>query len=709
MARTWCAGTLAFAALCSATALAGAQAARPAPEFGTAITVVSLPVFVTDPDGRAVAGLTREQIEVEDDGKRVAIVGFREIDAAGSLAADDVAESPAARRQFMLLFDLSFTDPNGLVRARRAARTFVDTGLGPTDLAAVATLSANHGLELLVGFTSDRSQLRRAVSSSGTFQVDRRADPLGLVYDLTDVGSAFADAVSVDGRRMESLAPDDTQRQLQLRFREAERLDYRQRTRGFFQGLSDLARSLDGLQGRKQVILLSAGFDATALQGESTQDAILSGEAVSRGRYWEVRSDDRFGDASLRSELEAALRTFSTSDSVVHAVDVTGLVSRGDARLQSPEAGRGSRQESLAQIASLAGGRVFKNGNDIGAFFDDILEMSRHYYLLAFEPPQSRRPGRFHKLKVRYKGKGRVSHRSGYFERAAFAERTPLQRQFEASELVAKGITGGVLGLKALAIPYRDAQGQVTLPVVIAVDGPSLLDGAGKERLGLEMYGYAIDADNRAVDFVAVAKDLSLARVREPLRERGLQCHAVFALSPGRYTLRFLVRDGETGRSGATWLEVNVPAFDPEGVMLFPPLFMEEAEGLIVVRAVSRLSESAVSPFRVGSDAFIPSARPRVTNGKASSVCLLAFEGENQYDPGASFEIRSRVTDASGQAVSAGRFELTRSLGDDDGFRRFIMSFTPEGLTPGDYTLRVGLVDPASGRVSEAYQAVRVQ
>jgi hypothetical protein len=155
-------------------------------------------------------------------------------------------------------------------------------------------------------------------------------------------------------------------------------------------------------------------------------------------------------------------------------------------------------------------------------------------------------------------------------------------------------------------------------------------------------------------------------------------------------------------------LEVNVPSFDAAGVMLFPPIFMEDPQGQVVVRAVSQATSNPVAPFHVASEAFVPSARPQVVNGRLSSVCLLAFDGGERYDPGASFEIRSQLLDAANQPVSAA-LELTRSVAGTDGYRRFVMSFTPEALVPGEYTLRVGLVDPTSGRLSEAYQSLRVR
>ena len=136
--------------IAAAVLLAGGsgQAQQPPTlQFGSDITVVTLPVFVTDDAGRAVAALTEEDFEASDDGKPVRLVGFREIDASNPQALELAKDSPAARRHFLLLFDLSFSSINGLVRSRNAAIGFVDKGLQPSDLAAVATFSSNSGVK----------------------------------------------------------------------------------------------------------------------------------------------------------------------------------------------------------------------------------------------------------------------------------------------------------------------------------------------------------------------------------------------------------------------------------------------------------------------------------------------------------------------------------------------------------------------------------
>lgn len=676
-------------------------------EFGAEITIVTLPVFVTDARGVAVQSLAAQDFEVLDDGRPVKLVGLREFDASDPRLEQEILSSPAARRQFLLLFDLSFSNVAGLVRAQKAAAEFIARELEPLDLAAVATFSANHGVRMLVGLTSDRGQLLRAVSQLGVMQLDRRPDPLGLVYDLTDVGSDFADTTSDD--RTADL--QDTIRQIQVRYQQAERAAYRQRVLALFEGLSHLAAALDVVQGRKQVVLLSSGFDSTILMGEDGARAAESSEAVSRGRYWEVRSDDRFGDTGLRAEMERALRSFVTSDAVIHTVDLSGLTARGDTRFRTSEPAPRSGQDSLARIANLSGGRLFKSTNDVGVALRGISAMSRRYYLLAFEPEDLAGPGRFHKLKIRLRGKRlQVSHRSGYFERKLYAEQTPLARQFEAAELIAKGTGGGAIRLSAVAVPYRAAAGRVALRVVLEAEGASLLDRPPADALGLETYGYALDERGSVEDLVAVTSNLRLAEAANQIRAFGVRYQATFTLDPGRHQLRFLVRDAQTGRAGLLFLDVTLPAFEAQGILLFPPLFMDDSQRGLVIEVASRGTTGASpSPFRVATDEFVPRPRPQLSNGRRESVCLLVFDGGVAYDPGASFEIRPQLLDLAGEPVAAGRFQLLRSVADPDGFRRFVLGFTPAEVPPGDYTLRVRLRDPASGRISEAFQAVRVQ
>src|SRR5262245_34580165 len=169
---------LAAAILCAATS-PGQAPPSPAVRETAAATVIEIPVTVVGKDGRPVTGLTAADFELSDDGKKQTISGVDVIDLsrpaeslapapAGGAASPGAAPiPPAARRLWLLVFDLSYASPSGLVRAREGAREFVTRSMKDNDLAAVGTLSVDTGWRLLVNFTRDRRQLAAAVDTLG--------------------------------------------------------------------------------------------------------------------------------------------------------------------------------------------------------------------------------------------------------------------------------------------------------------------------------------------------------------------------------------------------------------------------------------------------------------------------------------------------------------------------------------------------------------
>ena len=108
------------------------------------VVQVEVPVNVIQ-DGAPVRGLARDDFKLIAAGKKREIVGFSIFDLAEIQPRDQdtgVELSLAGRRHFMLLFDLSFSKPSSIVRARHAAIELVERGMHPTDLIGVAAYSS---------------------------------------------------------------------------------------------------------------------------------------------------------------------------------------------------------------------------------------------------------------------------------------------------------------------------------------------------------------------------------------------------------------------------------------------------------------------------------------------------------------------------------------------------------------------------------------
>jgi VWFA-related protein len=699
---------LALAGL-SASPDAVAPADRDRPVFSSDVSLVVLPVFVVDGSGRAVRGLTAADFEVSEDGKRVPLASFRYVDTTSEEDQSEIREAPAARRRFLLLFDKSFTDLAGLNRARKAAAEFVRMRLSSSDLAAVATFDVNNGLRLAANFTDDRALLAHAVETLGSPEMARISDPLALRMDMPELDVQLG--VRTGGGGATQLDVGGLSTVLVNRVRAAEMEAYRAHILTLIASLQDLARALRTVEGRKQVLYFSAGFDPRLLIGQTGEEQKMAAESSATGRLWEIDGATRFGDARVRDLLSEMTRDFTRSDSVIHAIDVTGLGRDGSLTQQyvtvDPVRDVGGR-ESLNMLSSETGGRFFKDTNDLQPVLREMLEMTSRYYILGFQPAKPEGPGALHKVKVRVGRKGvKVSHRPGYYERLPLTAKTPvLQRQFEAAELVMGGEGArNELRVSSLCLPLP-TEGERQAVMLVAQVPTQVLEWSRGRPSSLEMYAYAVGDDGTVRDHLAQL--VRLDPERRPAGEaRGVSFHGIFSVPPGSYTLRMLLVERETGATGLQVLDLKVPPFDARAGFLLPPLVVEDAAQWVSLDMRRASGSQPASPFEVGGKRFVPRTSFEVKGGAAEKMVLVAFAPRRPADPSADVQLRSSLTAGDGRVVPAGMLRIDKVYWQDGGRRTFVLGYTPDAVDPGDYTLRIAL-DEGRERL-ESYSLLRVR
>lgn len=705
MIRAW---LLAFAASAwLGSTLAAAADQKPPLLFGTDVSLVQVPVFVSGRGGGAVAGLTSKDFSVEEDGRPVEIVSFRYIDTTAPERQDEIRESSAARRRFLLLFDKSFTDPAGLARAQKAAKEFVLEHLAESDLAAVATFDFLRGIRLVANFTEDRRVLEHAIRTLGIPSLSKISDPLAIAADFqaTDLMRERGTDGSDTPQELLTSILSVLVRQMQG----AEEQAYRNRVRILLDGLEELGVSLRRIPGRKQILYFSTGFNSTLLAGQEATEQRRMSEAIVAGRIWEVDGSLRFGDASFRGEVDEALSSLMRSDSVVHSIDLSGI-GTPEGYAQLPREAQPSRdasgRESLALIAGETGGRFFKDANDLGPILREMADLTSRYYVLGVQPRESRPDGGFRKLRVKVRPKGlRLSHRPGFFARSAEPERSPtLQRQFEAAELLVS--TNEALSsvdnlpFRVLIIPVPTDTERQSLGVVVQMPRSSLGDSAGS----LELFGYAIARSGEIEDHFAHFLRLE-ATLPAPADERGLSFAGRFEVPPGAYTLKFLAqRDG--GRAGTRFFEVTVPDRPASAGFLLPPLFGDNPQAWVPLVLKGRGEGGLPLKLEAGGEPFLPRADLSVRPGRRERLLLVAYDPKTARDPAIDVDIRSTLSDDSGKRFPPGSIVVEKVLHDAEGRRSYVLSFTPEGVPPGDYTLRIQLGE--AGSVLQSYTRLKV-
>lgn len=680
------------------------------------VSLVEVPVTVHDRDDKPVRGLTAADFEMRDEGKDVAIqsVDVEEFTitktAPGEPPAPRRTVSPAARRRFLLLFDVSFSTPSRLTRIRDAAKKFVIEKLGPDDLAAVATYSVEHGLNLVVSFTADRAQLASAVNTLGLLNPGAAtavADPLNLArsFGLEDAGPGGPPAAAGNSALQEQLL--EINRQIKTGD-----VSHRQaRVSTLIQNFRTLASALDSVQGKKQILYFSQGFDMRLLEGNSEDADEVRRQAASsiEGRPWEVDNQQRFGSSALQSALNDMLELFKRSDCVLHSIDLTGLSAGGN--LTSPVSGErdeldpsgGSGRRALFAIANGTGGELFENANDFSGQLDRLLERQSIVYVLTFSPKGTGHPGRFHSLKVRVKrSSATVSARAGYYEPRPFSSSSAAERSFAAADVISS------------EIPVHEVRADVTAQAFAGTDSPeaavqvfvpasSFPTGAGG-RIPVEVYVYAYDEAGQVADFAAETATLDLAQVGPRLKEGGLRFFTQFRLRPALYRLHTLVRNSATGEMGFDAHELVVPDFARKNPLVVTPLAVGAGTGVVLRVKAARSGGDVGFPYMIGADPFLPDPSPAVAKAQQLKFCLYT------YALGDGPRFGGQVLDASGKPLGTATLSLLgHAPADDHGRSTYVLAFRPENLAAGNYQLRVVAQDPASGVARQATTPIEVR
>ena len=661
------------------------------------VSLVEVPVNVVDAGGNPVRGLTAANFELYDQGKRQQITSFDTIDFAVRDAVNAVSPmNPAARRSFLLLFDLRYSSPKSLARAQDAARRFVKESVQPRDLVGVGTIDVDRGFHLLAAFTTDRDLVGSAISDPLHF---RGSDPLQIANQLSTFTFEEVPDVQLDasthpnptgnGKGADRVggnrdAAVEHERDVAQSMKRVSSGAARKRIEKQVDALGDLARMLRTVPGRKQIIYLSEGFDATFLQGrnaraEAAETKVDSGakndndRAIS-GELWAVDNDARFGSTAGLTILDRMAGYFRSSDVVLHAIDIKGVRMQNDV---SEGATTGNSNDGLFTLSRPTGGLVFQNSNDLKDDFARMLHAQEVTYVLGFQA-QSVKPGAFHELKVKVVGASgaRVSHRAGYTE--STADSAVADKSLTDAEIIVNDVPQRDIRIDTLlaAMPGDAARAQV--PVVLEINGEDLLKTASDGNATAEVYVYAFDGDGVVRDRLFEKMRMDLAKAGDRLRATGAKWIGVLTLPPGEYAVKTLVRIPGSERRGFARANLHVPA---AGEIAATPFFLDQQPRQWVIVRGMTLDPSRY-PFQVGNETLMPSAAARLRKGEARRFALFVS--------GASVD--QLMVDASLlRANGAAAAEAPRMVAESEspGVTKLIFDCDTAGLEPGPASLRV--------------------
>jgi tetratricopeptide (TPR) repeat protein len=285
----------------------------------------------------------------------------------------------------------------------------------------------------------------------------------------------------------------------------------------------------------------------------------------------------------------------------------------------------------------------------------------------------------------------------------------------QVATLLVQGGRGGAIATEVLATPVDmpgEAPGERLVPVLIEIEGPSLLSARGDDAEGdrqrVEIYVYALTPQGAVSDYITQTLRLDLEKLGEQIYAGGLKFVGSLSLPPGRYSLRSLILDVGSGQFGLRTVPLAVPSPDLSVSMLMAPLVAEPAESWLLVRQdvtpetpsaapageeaeVSAAAstplpitpEQAVSSLLVGDDRSLPSAFPLFDSGATVEVHLLAY-GLGKREPRVSAKL---FPQEGGDPLVIPVEVLTRQDTEDPEMDRLTGRFSVPDLSTGAFLL----------------------
>jgi VWFA-related protein len=524
--------------------------------------------------GEVVRGLKQSDFTVFESGKRqqISTFDFESVDMAtplneatvSGLAAGATSNGSKAvvvakpedlrnHRLIVMFFDLTSMQPEDLDRSVDAAQDFLKKKMQAADL--VALVSLGDTLKVDQDFTADKSALAREVA----------------VYNGTE-GQGFEQGATANSNQVEDTTgytPDESE------------YNDLNTDRELF-ALRAVAKSLEKINEKKSLLYFSGGISRDGIENQ----------------------------ASLRSAINAAVR----ANLAIYSVDVRGLQAisplgdastgslrgtgayGGGALLKNMNANFDS-QEVMSTLSTDTGGKAFFDSNDFAPAFAQVQRDTSAYYAIGFRSTDPARDGRYRKLTIKINRPGiKLEYRPGYYAPADFKHSGREDRERELNEQLASDLPATDMAVYLDALYFRLDENRFFVPVSLIVPGSQIpfVKGGDKDKATLDIIGSVIDEAKRPIGQARETVKLNLDPSLQA-RQKNIQYTTSFNLPPGKYQLKFVVRENQTGRMGSFEAEITLPE------MKKAPLKMSS-----ILLASSRQPSKKDSPMVRGGQEYVP-------------------------------------------------------------------------------------------------------
>jgi VWFA-related protein len=592
------------------------------------------------------------------------------------LVNNDFAAKPDElkdRRLIVMFFDLSSMQPEDITRAVDAAKDYINNHMAPADMAAAVSLVS--GLSMDQDFTNDKQALLAAVSKyDGT---ESSGYALGSEGGGTDGTSDDSSSFVADDSEFNAL---NTDREL-----------YAIRT---------VCKSMEKVEQKKSMLYFSGGLTRQGIENQ----------------------------ASIRSATNECVK----ADTALYAVDTRGLqalnpvgnASQGSIRGTSAYSGAAMQgqlnsnfnsQETLGTLAEDTGGKLFVDSNDFGPAFQQVQHDTEAYYIIGYESSNPRRDGSYRHLTIELLNHpdAKLEYRPGYYAPADFQHQKNEDRELALTEQMRSDVPATDVQVYLQALYFRLSDGKFYIPMSVVIPGSQInaVQVKDKDKATIDILGQVKNAQGIAVGQVRQTVPLAID-ANQHLEKKNVQYSTGFILAPGKYHVKFVVRENQSGNMGSFETDVTVPDMKKTPLKLssivmssqrtpdkdkktVDPLVRDGEQWVPNVPHVFRQDQHLFFLYEVYSptkdkDAVPVAGQPKPQGGPVRVLTSIEFMlgGVKVYET---------------QQVEATAINIPER--DAVGFE---FDVPLAGLKPGTYVCQVNVIDDAGGNFSFPRMALRI-
>jgi len=685
--------TLVIYLLIAAMALpvGGQQPQAPLPTTGVKFSVdtslVVVDVTVSDKSGAPVDGLKLEDFTLLEDGKPQKISVFEhqqlslEPEPPPVVSLAEQAEVPPAprtiitaeapgkvqyrnKRLMVFFFDFSSMGMPEQLRAQEAAQEYLDNKITKDDVVAILLYAST--LTVKTDFTSDRNLLSDIIKSL----------PIGEMAEMADLADTGDDDAEDTGA---AFVADETEFNI---FNTDQKLA----------AIEKAARMLAALPEKKALLYFAGGVSKTGVDNQA--------------------------------QLEASINAAVKANVSIYPIDTRGLIaappgggaskagSRGAGNFNgssynSQRAGINNSQETLMTLASETGGKAFVDSNDLTVGIEHAQRELRSYYILGYYTTNSAEDGRYRRISVKLNNNqtAKLEHRQGYYANKVWGKFNGQDKEQQLREALASGQPITDLPLALQVDYFRVAQGAYFVPVSVKVPGSvvAMAVKGGASLTQLDFIGQIQDEARNTVgnvrDFIRIKLDAELAK---KVTHRSFQYDAGFTLGPGKYRMKFLVRENVSGKMGTFETRFTVPdlSADTSGLKLSSIIWSSQRQALkAAVGSVGAMGKKELSanPLMDGGEKVVPNITKIFRRSQNLYVMFDVYDA--RPDPANAnarkVQVSMSLFNAKGaKAFEVGPIEATQVVSTRPEAVPVKLQAPLKDLAVGRYTCQINVIDP---------------